>query len=226
MTVAVEDGPGAVDSAFNGPVTLHLSADPGGAVLGGTLTVNASGGLADFQGLTINQAGTGYEIQASSGSLESSSMSINISADTSTPTPTSTPTSTSSVAPATVIGQQPVFRRKLNRRGKPVGRAVLSGFTLDFSGLLNPSAASNAADYRVDMFANRRGRHILRPITNFRVSYSMAGDAVTISLGKPEKFAAGGQIAILGAVSDAPGGALNGPTVFTISRGGKSLTPG
>ena len=36
-------------------------------------------------------------------------------------------------ADAMVIGEQPVFRRKLNKNGKPVGKAVLTGFTLDFN---------------------------------------------------------------------------------------------
>ena len=49
-----------------------------------------------------------------------------------------------------VIGEQPVFRRKLNKHGKPVGKAVLTGFTLDFNTSLGAAAASNPGNYELD----------------------------------------------------------------------------
>jgi hypothetical protein len=57
------------------------------------------------------------------------------------PTPTPTPTPTPSLV--MVISEQPVFQRKLNKHGKPVGKAVLTGFTLEFNTPLGASAVSN-----------------------------------------------------------------------------------
>ncbi len=132
--------------------------------------------------------------------------------------------------PAVIVGQQPVFHRKLNKKGHPVGKAVLSGFTLDFASPLNPADATDPAHYRVDTITNRkvkkRVEHILRPITGFTVSLSTAGDAVTIALAKPLAFTTGGQITVLPGVTGASGGPLEGNTVFAISRRGASVEPG
>jgi hypothetical protein len=128
-----------------------------------------------------------------------------------------------------VIGQQPVFEHELNKKGKPVGKAVLTGFTLDFSGPLNAAAASNPAHYQVDTVASRRVKkqvkRILHPITSFTVSYAAAGDAVTIAFTGKETFRTGGQITVLGGVTAASGGPLEGPTVFAIAPGGKQIEP-
>ena len=56
LTVTAEDPTGAVDTLFNGTVTLALAANPGGATLGGTLTATAVGGVATFSGLTLNRS--------------------------------------------------------------------------------------------------------------------------------------------------------------------------
>ena len=63
-------------------MTLALFGGTSGAVLGGTLTVNAVNGVAAFTGLTINTAGTGYTLTASSGTLTSAKSSINVAAAT------------------------------------------------------------------------------------------------------------------------------------------------
>jgi hypothetical protein len=136
------------------------------------------------------------------------------------------PTSSPSPTPAVITGHQPVFRRKTNKKGKPPGKAVLSGFTLEFGTPLNPSAAANAANYQVDTVTIKKVKnsvlHILHSTTHFTVSYSPASDAVTIAFGSPRTFANGGQIAVLGGVTSASGGALSGTTVFTIPPGGLS----
>ena len=46
LTVNAEDGSGNTDSTYIGPVTLALSGGTSGAVLGGTVTVNAVNGVA------------------------------------------------------------------------------------------------------------------------------------------------------------------------------------
>jgi hypothetical protein len=52
-------------------MTISLAGGAGGATLGGTLKVTAVKGVATFTGLTLTTAGTGYIIQAASGTLTS-----------------------------------------------------------------------------------------------------------------------------------------------------------
>jgi len=67
MTVQAEDSSGSLITSFDGTVTVALGENPGGATLGGTLTVNASGGVATFSGLTLNKAASGYTLYVSGG---------------------------------------------------------------------------------------------------------------------------------------------------------------
>ena len=61
------DGPaGSPDPYFNGSVTISVSNNPSGGTLGGTLTVAANRGVADFPDLTLDQPGQGYILQATS----------------------------------------------------------------------------------------------------------------------------------------------------------------
>src|SRR5262249_19231676 len=53
LSVQARDSSGNLITSFNGTVTLALASNPGGATLGGTLTVTASGGVATFSGLTL-----------------------------------------------------------------------------------------------------------------------------------------------------------------------------
>ena len=50
-------------------MTVALANNPGGATLGGTLTVTASGGVATFSGLTLTKAASGYTLVATSSGL-------------------------------------------------------------------------------------------------------------------------------------------------------------
>ena len=138
-------------------------------------------------------------------------------------TPAPTPTQT------VVIGEQPLLVRKLNKKGKPIGKPVLSGFTLDLGVPLNAASASNAANYQVDTVTTKRVKKkietILHPIKKFTVSYVAASNAIEIKLGATETFPTGGQLTVLGGLTTASGGTLSGPAVFTISKGGKSIGP-
>ncbi|HVE86130.1 MAG TPA: hemagglutinin, partial [Myxococcales bacterium] len=62
-------------------VTLAIGTNPGGGTLSGTLTVAAVGGVATFSTLSINKAGTGYTLTASSPGLTgATSNAFNITA--------------------------------------------------------------------------------------------------------------------------------------------------
>ena len=56
---------GQVDTNFNGQVTLGLGNNPGGATLQGSLSQQASQGVATFSDLRVNKAGVGYTLTAS-----------------------------------------------------------------------------------------------------------------------------------------------------------------
>ncbi len=63
LSVAVEDAFGNAEPSYSGNVSIALTG------LGGTLTIPASEGVADFSGLSLDQAGSGYAIQASAAGL-------------------------------------------------------------------------------------------------------------------------------------------------------------
>ena len=70
ITVRVRNALGFLRTDFNGSVTLSLEQNPGGATLGGTLTVNAVAGIATFNSVTLDAVASGYRLRAtSSGSL-------------------------------------------------------------------------------------------------------------------------------------------------------------
>ena len=68
LTVTLEDNSGDVISSFDGNVSVGLSNNPGGADLGGSLTVTAHDGVATFSGLTLDKAATGYTLLVSADS--------------------------------------------------------------------------------------------------------------------------------------------------------------
>ena len=76
LTVEVESPFGALLTGATGTVTIAMANNPGGAALNGTLIANINQGIATFSGLTIDQAGTGYTIQATSGRLSAATTQI------------------------------------------------------------------------------------------------------------------------------------------------------
>jgi hypothetical protein len=74
FTAAVEDQFGNVATGFSGPVTASLANDPAGGSLSGPVVSDAVNGIATFNGLTVDQAGVDYAIEAASGGLNSSSL--------------------------------------------------------------------------------------------------------------------------------------------------------
>jgi len=130
--------------------------------------------------------------------------------------------------PPVIIGEQPVFVRKLNKKGKPTGKPVLVGYTFEFSSPLNPSAAGNAANYQVDTVTTKRVKKktvkILHPLSGFRVSYTAASESVMLTLAGKPTFPTGGQLTVLAGVTGPTGVELAGTTVFTIAKKGQAIT--
>ena len=134
--------------------------------------------------------------------------------------------------PPVIIHETAIFQRKL-KKGKPVGPAVLTGFSLTFSTSLNQAAASNRGYYQLDSVTTKKVKKktttILRPITGFTVSYVAATDTVDVNLIGKQTFPTGGRLTIVstasGGVAGASGAPISGHTVFTISKNGKAITP-
>jgi len=66
VTVLVQDAGGNTVTTDSRNITVAIGTNPAGGVLGGTLTQAAAAGIATFNNLTIDKAGTGYTLTASS----------------------------------------------------------------------------------------------------------------------------------------------------------------
>jgi hypothetical protein len=69
--VEVRDASGNVVAGATNAVTIAIGANPGGAALTGTTTVNAVSGVATFTGLKLDKIGVGYTFTASATGLTS-----------------------------------------------------------------------------------------------------------------------------------------------------------
>jgi len=69
VQVVVQDGNGNTATTATAAVTIAIGNNPSGGTLSGTLTQNAVNGVATFNNLSIDNAGNGYTVIASSGSL-------------------------------------------------------------------------------------------------------------------------------------------------------------
>ncbi|MBN1206462.1 MAG: Ig-like domain-containing protein [Myxococcaceae bacterium] len=69
LEVVIQDADGNRAYGSTGQVTLELAAGPAGGVLEGTVSATAVDGVALFSELVIKQAGTGYSLRATSGTL-------------------------------------------------------------------------------------------------------------------------------------------------------------
>ena len=88
VTVAAVDSTGTVVTAFSGTVTLAIGTNPAGGALSGTVSVALGNGVATFSGLSIDKAGNGYTLTASTSGLKSATSST---FDITAPPPTNQP---------------------------------------------------------------------------------------------------------------------------------------
>ncbi len=112
LTVQADDSSGDLDSSFNGTVTVALASNPGGATLGGTLSVTASNGVATFSALTLTQAASGYTLVAtSSGITSATTNAITVIATTASQLVIGTQPSATATA-GQAFGAQPVVEEE------------------------------------------------------------------------------------------------------------------
>ena len=143
VTVAGVDRDGAVITTFTGTVTLALAGGPAGATLSGDVSASAVNGVATFSGLSLDKAGAGYTLVASTPGMPdetSPSFAITPGAATRlafTQQPTAT-TPNTSITPAVTVtaldrydnvvtGFTAAITITLGRDGSVLGNAQLSG---------------------------------------------------------------------------------------------------
>ena len=69
VDVVANDPFGNMDQSFTGPLTIAIASGPQGAILGGTTSVHAIAGVATFNDLVLNAAGSGYMLKVTGSSL-------------------------------------------------------------------------------------------------------------------------------------------------------------
>ena len=155
VRVAVRNDQGGTVTGASNPVTLALAANPGGATLGGTTTVAAVNGIATFTDLTLDKAGAGYTLIATSGSLASATSTTfsNVAGSASqltfaTPPPGSAP-SGQPLAPQPVLQLRDGFGNAVGQSGVVVSAAVGSG-----SGTLGGGTTATTSAAGTATFAN------------------------------------------------------------------------
>jgi len=189
LTVTVNYLSGLVDTGYNGPVTVAL-VNPGGATLGGTLTVNAKNGVATFSGLTINQLGANYRLIAYTDPLMATY-----------------------TTPVMVDVAPTIIAEKILYAGKGRHKHVV-GFELDFSKSLNPTQAQNVANYAVTQTVKIHGKPGGKPVALASAVYNDATHAVTLTISGKAPFVTGGQIVVNGTaplgITDTLGDLLDG----------------
>jgi uncharacterized repeat protein (TIGR03806 family) len=86
VRVAIQDSAGNTVTSSTATVTVAIGTNPGGAALGGTTSVAAVNGVATFGNLSLNNAGTGYTLTASSSGLTgATSSTFNVQARVTAP---------------------------------------------------------------------------------------------------------------------------------------------
>jgi hypothetical protein len=211
LTVSVTYQTGLVDAGYNGQVTLALGSNPGGATLGGTLTVSAKNGVATFTGLSLNKLGTGYRLMAYIDPLT-----------------TTLTTPVNVVQPPVIVGEKVLYAGKGRRRH-------VVGFELDFSKALDPTRAANMANYTLTQSLPQHRTLVAQPLA-LQAAYNPTARSVTLMLTGKARFAAGGRLVVSAqspaGVTDTGGVYLDGGNqgmpgdngVFLIAPGGTTIS--
>jgi hypothetical protein len=196
-----------VDPTFNGNVTITIPTDSGPE----TTTVQARNGVATFPGLTAQPAPQGAAIQIAADGLKS----------------VQTP-------PIIIVGPPPTasasvyFTRKTNKKGKPIGKPVFSGFKLVYSTAMS-SSARQSTDYQVLSTVTKRvKKKLVTSHTNvpYKPSYDPT-NTLTLSIKSQQPFAkSGGEIIISGATSQAGVPLSPSDDLFVILPKAKNIVPG
>lgn len=238
------DGLGNTFTSFSGDVTIAIGTNPAGGILSGTTTVAAVAGVATFDDLRIDQAGSGYTLMASaSGVPGATSASFDILPGPAfllafTVQPTSTDTGTAITPAVEVTAQDSLGNTATGFSGTitvAIGANPGGGTLSGTAGVAAAAGVASFADLRIDaagpgytLVATSSG---LAPDTSttFDVTMPPPAGSVVIAAGDAQTGLAGYALNVAPSVlvrdaSDAP---LAGASVtFTVASGGGSITGG
>jgi RHS repeat-associated protein len=141
VKVRVVDIANNVVSGYTQPISVTIVPNTGAsdAILGGTTSVNAVGGVATFSNLSLDRVASGYQLRAASGSLllPVSSQPFDVSANISTPVLTILEGTPQSVVTNTAFPKQ--FKVRVTQNGAP-----LAGKTVTFTAPANGASGTFA----------------------------------------------------------------------------------
>jgi hypothetical protein len=150
-------------------------------------------------------------------------------------TPASSPTPTPTPPPPSIIAEQVVpVALKHNKKGKPVGKPVLS-FVLEFNTAMNPSTVTSTGNYQLGWTSTKKVKKqvqtMVHPVAITSVTYNASTSSVTLlTSATATTFAKGGRLTVIGSppsgVESAAGiFPATATTVFTISPKGSRIGP-
>jgi len=228
--VSVEDSNGDVVQNSSASVTVAITSGTGtaGAVLNGTTTVSAVNGVATFSGLSINTAGTGYTLTATSGSLTSGvSSAFAITATTASKLAFTTEPSSSATG-GTAFAQQPTvtvedqYGNTVTTSTASITLAITSGTGTAGAALsctTNPKSATAGVDTFAGCSINLAGTGYTLTATSTGLT-SAVSTAINVSAGAAAKLAFTVQPS-----NSTAGVAIGGPpTVSVEDAGGNVVT--
>jgi hypothetical protein len=204
---------------YTGNITLAIGSNPAGGTLSGTTTVAAVAGVATFSGLSINAAGTGYTLAASSSGLTgATSNTFNITAGA--PTRLAFSQQPSNATGGATLSPAPTVRLL-----DAVGNLTASTANVTLAIASNPSSGTlsgTATVAAVAGVATFNGLSINRAGNGYTLAASSSGltgatsNAFNITVGAPT------QLAFLQQPTNASGGATlsPAPTVRLLDAGG------
>ncbi len=238
LTVVAEDQFGNVATNYSGLATVSVAtnAGGGGTALSGPSSLyfspsSASPGFVTFNGLSLNNVGTGYVLKISlSPSVSTSTSPFNVTVPP-PPAPPPPPPPSSVIAP-TIASESVVINQKVNNKGKKTGKPILSGYTITFSMAMDGAALGNSGNYvvatnviktqrvKVGTKTVKKKVSVPQPI-GFAVT-NVTSNSVTLTLAGKQKFAKGGLITINAAP---PGGVDSTSSAFLAQNGILAISP-
>src|SRR4029077_17083912 len=177
VQVHATDNTGAVVPGV--AITVAIGSNPGGGTLSGTLTQTTGvTGIATFNDLSINQAGSGYSLVASalSGTVTATSNSFSITAPVTTSSLAWTQLSPAGGPPIPRVEHSAVYNSRTNRMTIFGGQRSDASVTNDVWVLSNANGSGGVATWTQlsppGALPNARSSH--------SAVYSVAGDSMTI----------------------------------------------
>src|SRR5262249_51463268 len=153
----------------------------GAGFSGGGIIVSAVNGVASFSDFVVGTPGSGYTIRVTSGDGRLSVLTAPFDVTVGSPAP-----------PGSGDSRPTILRERVLLAGKGKDKHLV-GFELDFSAALDPSRATDQANYVVTQSV-RRGRRSIARLVKFTVRYDPASNAVTLLVSGKPAFTRGGQI--------------------------------